>query len=172
MKIDGMRIEALIAALAGAALAAGTAAAAPGPVRRAGLWESHIVGGPMGAADMTLRTCADPAKEQADVTFGSGRRPAGCAAGPILKPLPGGGWAYHMVCRPSAGMTLDVTGTASGDFQSGYTVKTVTRMTPAPMPQLAESRMTITSRWLGPCPAGMKPGDSTMNGRALPGARR
>ena len=149
-----------------------TASAAPGPLRRAGLWESRITGGPLGGTDMTVRTCSDPSKDRADAAFGSGRRPAGCGGGPTIVPSPGGGWAYHMVCRPSGAMTLDVSGVASGDFQTGYTVKTVTRMTPAPLPQMAESRMTVTARWLGPCPAGMKPGDSTLDGRPLRGPRR
>lgn len=148
------------------ALAAG-AASADMPMRRGGLWEAQITGGPMNAANMTVKSCVDPAQQKGDSPFSNGRQPPGCVRGEVT-PVPGGGWAYHQVCKPGgAGMTMDMRGVATGDFRSNYTIQMVTRMTPAPMPSMAESRMTIKANYLGACPAGMKPGESEINGRRV-----
>jgi hypothetical protein len=65
-------------------------------------------------------------------------------------------------------MTMTTSGVASGDFNSAYKVDSTTRMNPAPMPQMAESKMTIEAKWAGPCPAGRKPGDMVMaNGMVM-----
>jgi hypothetical protein len=62
-------------------------------------------------------------------------------------------------------MTIATSGTARGDLSSSYHMESVTRMTPAPAPQLAETHMTIDAKWLGPCPAGKKPGDVVIGRR-------
>ena len=146
------------------------------PARRAGLWEMRMTGGPMagpsGGMAMTIRSCVDPAAERPGAAM-TPHPPAAsgmtCTGGPA-GPAPNGGFAFHQVCR-SRGMTIDTQGVASGDFRTAYTVKTTTRMTPAPIPAMAVSQTTMNGRYLGACPAGMKPGETTVNGRAMPSMR-
>ncbi len=165
-------LKAHAAAITILAIAAGGPALAQ-PARRAGLWETKMTGGPMGGMAMTVSTCVDPASERSDAAMathppaGSGMSCTGGRGGPA----PGGGWAFHSVCHSSRGMTVDTEGVASGDFRTSYTVHTKTRMSPAPMPAMAVSETTISGRYLGPCPAGMKPGEANINGRPVSAMR-
>jgi hypothetical protein len=127
------------------------------PQRKAGWWEMAMtMSGPM-AMSQTLRMCTDPAKDKPGETLNGGMAQRGaCTQGPVT-PTPGG-WSFSSTCAMGK-MTMSTTGLARGDFNSGYHLESTTRMDPAPMPQLAETHMTIDARWLGPCPAGKKPGD-------------
>jgi hypothetical protein len=146
------------------------AAAHAQPQRKEGLWEMTMqMSSPM-PMNMKTQQCTDASQEKAGAMFRNNNGPSGrsgvdCKAGVPL-PAPGGGWSYSSVCTMKS-MTMTTNGTARGDFKTGYHMESTTRMEPAPMPQMAETHMTIDAKWLGPCPADMKPGDIVMNGRKI-----
>ena len=156
--------------LASVALLVPAVAAAQGlPMRKAGLWEMTMqMSAPM-KMTMTSQQCTDLSQEKAGAAFrNSGTNtPSGvdCKSGVPL-PAPGGGWSYSQTCTMK-NMTMTTNGVAKGDFNSGYHMESTTRMSPAPMPQMAESHMIMDAKWLGPCPADMKPGDMVMNGHKI-----
>lgn len=57
------------------------------------------------------------------------------------------------------------TSTIVGDLRSAYTITTVTTMRP-PVMGTARSSGRVEMKWLGECPATMKPGDVSVDGRA------
>lgn len=160
----------LASTVAAAAFVLASQAAAQGlPMRRDGLWEMTMkMSAPM-AMTTSMRQCTDAAEERAGAAFrNGGPQQAGvsCKAGTPM-PAPGGGWSYSSVCT-MRGMTMTTRGVARGDFRTAYHMESTTRMEPAPMPQMAETRMVMDSKWIGPCPADMKPGDTIVNGRRMP----
>ena len=56
----------------------------------------------------------------------------------------------------------------SGDFNSAYTVKVVSKQEGPAIPGMPPERtMTIDAKWLGPCGADQKPGDMIIAGRKM-----
>ena len=165
-----MRVQSPLLLASLALLAPTFVSAQPGvPMRRDGLWEMTMqMSAPM-QMTMTSRQCTDATQEKAGAAFRnsgpSGASGVDCKSG-IPLPAPGGGWSFSSTCT-MRNMTMSTSGTARGDFRSGYHMESVTRMSPAPMPQMAENHMIIDAKWIGPCPADMKPGDVEMNGRRI-----
>ena len=151
--------------VAAAALIPALALAQPaGPQRKAGWWEMTMsMTAPM-AMTQTLQMCTDASVEKPGQAFGPMNQRGDCSAGPIVPDA--GGWRFSTTCKAGT-MTIETSGTARGDFGSSYHVDAVTRMSPAPMPQMAESHTTIDAKWLGACPAGKKPGDVVVAGRTM-----
>ena len=152
------------AAAIGASFAAAQTSAQP--TRRPGLWDMQIDA--MGQV-IHSQMCVGVEKPGDTSAFramgpGAGRGMAhgDCGAGPQISTTPGG-MSFHMVCHPSPQMTIDSTGTVIGDFRTAYTVRSVTRMTPSPQ-GMAPMQSTVSARFLGQCPAGMAPGDRSVNG--------
>jgi hypothetical protein len=168
-----MRVP-VLAFAAAAVLSPSLAAAQAMPMRKDGLWEMTMkMSSPM-PMNMTMRQCTDPNEERNGAAFRNSGPPQGttgvdCKPGP-MGPV-AGGWRYSQTCT-MRGMTMTTTGVASGDFKSGYHIDSTTQMSPAPMPQMATQKMTIDAKWLGACPADMKPGDMIMNGRKISKAGR
>lgn len=159
---------ALIAAVAIPAIAA--AAPAP-PQRKAGWWEMVMQMSAPAPMTQKMNLCTDAATEARNSAFAGQSAPGSdCTQGPVTQTP--AGWRFSSTCKAGE-MTTTTTGVASGDFNTNYRVEATTRMTPAPIPQMAESKMVITSRWLGPCPAGRVPGDMVMgNGMVVNVNRR
>lgn len=158
--------------VASLALLIPTLAAAQVPMRRDGLWEMTMQMSAPVAMTMTSKQCTDASQEKAGAMFRNNSPNAGgvdCKAGVPL-PAAGGGWSYSSTCTMH-NMTMSTSGTVRGDFRTGYHMDSTTRMSPAPMPQMAQTHMIIDAKWLGPCPADMKPGDMEMNGHRV-SARR
>jgi hypothetical protein len=151
---------AAVSALAAAALAPGLLAAQgmPAPARKSGWWEMTMqMSAPM---PMTHKTniCVDASQDAAGGALQGPqdqRMPAECKQGPVGRNAQG--WTFSNTCTMQ-NMTVATSGVASGDFQGNYRVETTTRMTPAPMPQMAETKTVITGKYMGPCPANRKPG--------------
>jgi Protein of unknown function (DUF3617) len=130
------------------------------PVRKPGWWEMKIdVQGPTPTPiRQTMRICTDPAVDKAQSPFGVH---AGSTCPPLDVAKTPTGWELHESCA-LAGMTISTSGHATGDLDSHYDVALVTHLAPAPTPQAAETHIAIDATWLGPCPAGKKPGDVEM----------
>lgn len=142
-------------------------AAQGAPQRRAGLWDMQV-SSPMMGSGMHVQACVGPQESGAGIFHGGGPAGPGGARGgctgvqPQMSPIPGG-MSFHMVCHPSPSMTIDMNGSATGDFNSAYTVRTETHMTPSPQ-SMGPMVSTVSARWIGACPAGMGPGDTRVNG--------
>lgn len=156
----------VLSVLVAASAASVLAAPAGPPQRKAGWWEiTTQMAAPM-AMTQKMNFCTDAATEARNSALAGNMQSQGdCTQGPIARTP--GGWSFSSTCKMQ-GMTMTTSGTATGDFQSNYRVDATTKMEPAPMPQMAQSRMTITAKWLGACPAGRKPGDMVMgNGMVM-----
>jgi hypothetical protein len=154
----------LLAAAAVLVPAAALAAAAPAaPHRKAGWWEMTSTMAMPTTMTTKMNMCTDAATEARNNAFASNQGPgvANCTQGPMGR-TPTGGWTFSSTCKMQGGITTTTSGVATGDFNSNYRVEATTRMSPAPMPQMAETKMTLTGRWLGACPAGRVPGDMVM----------
>jgi hypothetical protein len=160
-----MRLSTIVLA-AGAGLAVSGAAAAQTlqePMRRPGFWEQSMV--MQGGRTMVMKYCADEALEKRFSAFSQGMAGRQTCSKREFHRTPAG-IAFESICT-SNGSTRDSQGTATGDFQSHFHVDVVTHSTPAG-PRGAESHISMDGKWLGPCPAGTKPGDMTMpNGMVM-----
>ena len=152
----------VFAAIAGfGVFAAGALAAADGPpMRRSGLWETHMTGDGMGAGGrgMAMRQCVDPGTEQRRGVFSAPanrREPDNCPVREFHRTA--SGFAFHSVCT-DGGATTTSNGTVVGDFSSQYRLDITTQRTPGG----SARHMSMEARWLGACPAGERPGDLSM----------
>jgi hypothetical protein len=144
-------------------LAASLACAADAPARKSGLWEiTNNMAGPQ-AMTTTMQQCVDEKTDR--LTEQGGKRDAkqNCSKNEISHS--GGKVISDSVCKFD-GTTATTHAEFSGDFASNYRGDIRTTYSP-PMQGRKESQMTITAKWLGPCKAGMKPGDVVMPG--IPG---
>jgi hypothetical protein len=135
--------------------ATGLPAAVPHPVRRPGLWAQTTQ---FGGVTQTSRICLDAAM---DAKMGLQAKPADtpCAQAAVT-PVAGGGWAFSSTCGMGEAGTMVSHGVASGDLTAHYRVDVETTTTGSAAPQMNGTRkFSIDARWLGPCPADMKPGD-------------
>lgn len=131
------------------------------PPRKAGLWEQKVA-----MAEMTQSTkiCLDDATDKQMAWWGSQAAKSTCSEQKINGRL-GGGWDFHSVCSIPGGGTTTSDGTATGDFNSHYTVNVTSTTTGGPMPQAnGVHKISIEATWQGACPADMKPGDMSLPG--------
>jgi hypothetical protein len=151
--------------------AASVTATAPAPVsmtaphRKAGLWTQT-----MSTAGMkqVVKMCLDADTESKMTVWGQqvGKNP--CSKN-VITPVPGG-MKFESECDLGEGGHMVSTGTATGDFNSAYTVKVSSTTTGAQMAQANGSHeMTMEGKYEGACPAGMKGGDMQMS---VPGMKQ
>ena len=119
------------------------------------------------AMTQTMSICTDAETEKTHGPFANDMQQRGDCTPEAVSPAPGGGWAYSLTCKIGQ-TTMETSGVAKGDFESGYHVDSVTRMSPAPLPMMAEAHLTMDAKYLGQCPAGRVPGDMVMaNGKVM-----
>lgn len=117
---------------------------------RPGLWRmsTTMTGVPGGAAVAPVEHCVTEAKFEAptqnaipgaDCTTQAYRREGDAMVG-------------GAVCQMQ-GMKTETNVRVTGDFSSRYVMEIRTRMDPPPMPELAETVMTVTGERIGDCPA-------------------
>ncbi|WP_051237464.1 DUF3617 domain-containing protein [Ottowia thiooxydans] len=147
----------LLAVLAFSANSANTPAGSK-PAPRPGLWEQVITGNRT-PSPITLKVCVGLADDSAN-SFGApnAEDDAECQTNEVKRV--GNDLSYLSVCRMNKG-TMTSKGTVTGDLNSRYrttgTIE-VSGLALAPgEPKI--SRVEIIARYLGPCPAGLEPGD-------------
>jgi hypothetical protein len=135
--------------------------AAQAPVRRAGLWAQTVSSA--GATQQT-RVCLDASLSKRLAAWGDASAGGGCREAPIT-PRAGGGWSFSSACDGGPDGETVTTGVLTGDPASRYRIEAETR-TAGARAQLMNGRrrFSMSAEWLGPCPAGMKPGDMTLPG--------
>jgi hypothetical protein len=147
-------------ALSGAALSAASAGDAS-PKRKAGYWQTTVVMPDMGGGAITGQFCTDAATE-AKTSALAGNPGDSCDAPKVARTAKG--FDFSIRCRGGPGAAT-THGSASGDFQSSYRLDAVTVLDKPPIPSMTKIRTVVTAKYLGPCPAGRKPGDVVMGGK-------
>jgi len=130
--------------------------------RKPGLWEVSATtdGHPMPTG---MKQCADEATDAKMMQL-SQQEAAQCKVSDFIKTAEG--YEFSSECQLGATKVVSK-GTFSGDFDAEYRGEILTTMTP-PLFGRGESKSTITAKWVGPCPAGMKPGQmKTDNGETI-----
>lgn len=149
----------------GLACAAGASAGPTFPERKPGLWEMRTnAEGPKKDKELVVTQCADAATDKALQEYGlSQPRMNRKFCKEEMRNEAGKMLVHTEVCKQSE-TTMTRRIVISGDFNSAYRVQSHT--TYEPMPKAAPPRddMVAEMRWLGACPANMKPGDIAMPG--------
>ena len=127
------------------------ALAAELPQRKAGLWEMKTT--TTSGRIMSMQQCVDAQTDQAMQAGASGMQRS-CSKRDLQRS--GNTTTIDSVCTV-AGKTTTGHTVITGDFDSGYTLVVTTRAEGMP-----ERSMNIAAKWLGPCAAGQKPGDTIM----------
>lgn len=150
-----IRIQRLVPAMALCALVAGSAQAITMPEVREGLWERHWVSTSLPGAertDTTTQVCRSHAESQA--AWDASRKLPGCSF--IKEELAGGNYTAQIRCV-IGNVTLNEN--ASSTFRDTSThTETHVRYTPAFYGKTEETEI-VDFKYLGSCPANMKPGD-------------
>lgn len=130
----------------------------PTPVRKPGLWKQTMLIEP-GDVMQSATLCLDKAAEAQLAWWSQGGVRADCARNDISRRADGT-WAFQSVCELADGVKTTTVGSASGDFQSRYQTRSEVTTINSPVAALSGTRtVVIDGEWLGPCPAGMAPGD-------------
>jgi hypothetical protein len=140
---------------------ANNAAAVELPVRKPGLWEMKVVRVGSPVPDMTMQHCTD---ETTDKTMNDTVSPMAkdmCSRQDIQKTA--AGYVSDSVCGV-AGMSITSHVEITGDFNSGYTVKSTSHSERGAAGAPRDSTTTIEAKWLGACKPDQKAGDIMMPG--------
>lgn len=129
------------------------------PHPKAGLWRMAMATDSGPGIKFGADMCLDAATEGSAFAANPRARSSNCDP-PKFSANPGGGVVFDEVCKVNQ-RTITSHGVATGDFSSAYAVDVTTTMDP-PLPGGAGGGHThIESHWVGPCPAGQKPGQMT-----------
>ena len=128
------------------------AAAAEMPSRKAGLWEitTHVANPPV-----TMKQCINAATDQAMQSHASSSG-TNCSKRDVQKSATG--MTVDTVCT-IAGKTMTSHIVVDGSFDSNYTMTITSEGGALP----AARTITLEAKWLGPCGADQKPGDTIMS---------
>ncbi len=142
------------------------------PARKPGLWETSMDTGRSDAQLMSL--CVDAVVEAKAREMGAGTMGNVCSQHSTRRD--GATITSDSVCQVgSRQVTSHSVTTITGD--SAYTTVMKSHFDPPMQGAGADQTMTQSAKWLGPCPADMKPGDMMINGMKMqmpgfgPGAR-
>jgi hypothetical protein len=133
------------------------------PPRRPGQWEIRMqLEGRDGGPEMLARVCTDVETEKLLMAHAMGGMGASCRRNDVRRA--GDTYRIETDCD-MGGMRTQSVAVASGDFQSGYTMRIEGSVTMAGAPP-QKTLMVQQARWLGAaCTAGMVPGDMEMSGQ-------
>lgn len=143
----------------------GTAAGPAFPERKPGLWEMRTnAEGPQKDKEMVITQCADAATDKALQEYGLSQPKMNRKFCKEQMRNEAGKMLVHTeVCKQSE-TTVTRRIVISGDFNSAYRVQSHTTYEPMPRTPPPRDDVVAEMRWLGACPAGMKPGDMAMPG--------
>lgn len=137
--------------------ACATASAIDFPTRRAGLWQVSIESDARPA--MVAKHCVDEATDLQMQKMGQ-EMGGECKRGELLRE--GDALVTSSVCKMGK-TTLTSKSRTTGDFKSTIRTEVDAKFDP-PMAGRTNSKTVVNGKWVGPCPAGMKPGDMEMPG--------
>lgn len=137
-----------------------SAFAADNPQRKAGLWETTMRSPQMQGHDVVSQQCIDNKTDAEMMKRSLNQQNQQCTTPKPKRTATG--WEMDSVCTQD-GSTTTMHMTMSGDMNSQYTMHMKGKRTPA-QDGISEFESTMNARYLGACPAGMKPGDMKING--------
>jgi hypothetical protein len=125
--------------------------------RKPGLWEVSMTaaGKPI---PTSMKQCADEATDATMMQM-SEMQAQNCKMNDFS--MTEAGYTFRSECE-MAGTKVVSQGTFSGDFDKEYNGEINTTMTP-PLFGRGETKSTMTAKWLGECPEGMKPGEMELD---------
>jgi hypothetical protein len=125
------------------------------PKRKPGLWEVTVNTGDSQRPPVTNRMCLDPATDAALIKFGMGSANQICSKQDMS--ISGNVATIDAVCK--IGTSQQIThSTITYTGNTAYKTQVKARFDP-PFLGKTESSTSTEARWVGPCPADMKPGD-------------
>ena len=135
------------------------ATADPWPHRKPGLWQMTVSfrGAPM--PPMSSKYCVDAATESALMSAGQNAANKMCGGTSIH--VTGGSGTIDATCK-FGGMTTTSHTVITFVGNSAYHGETRSHISPAPAYAHGDQVTTNDAKWVGPCPANMKPGDVVM----------
>jgi hypothetical protein len=131
------------------------------PLRKPGLWEMKIVKTGSVLPEMTMQHCTDETTDKQMSTAFSPVAKEACSKRDIAKTATG--YVSDSVCSVG-GVTMTSHSEVTGDFNSGYTVRSTAHRDKGPAGLPHDVITTIEAKWLGECKPGQKPGDIVMPG--------
>jgi hypothetical protein len=140
------------------------------PIRKPGWWEMQLVivgasaygaGTTREPVHATFHICADPEVDKAHSPFGVNMSGRACQSKTVRTAT---GWTVSGSCL---GGKITGTSVVTGDLNDRYHVDVVFHMDPSVGPETTETTIGADARWVGQCPADMKPGEGD---GAVPGA--
>lgn len=136
------------------------------PKRKPGLWQQTISSG--GTVAMASKVCLDAATD-AQMSIAGAQASKNACPGAKTARAADGGYTIDATCNMGSGGTVATHAVMKGDFNNAYEVDVNSTTTGAAAPQMNRSdKIKIMAKWLGPCPAGMQPGDMQMaNGMTI-----
>jgi hypothetical protein len=155
-----MRITFAIATSVVFAASIASASASDFPMRRAGYWQTTMNMDRAGMGPMVTKMCLDTNTDARMMKYGMSRQNADCTP-PSISGI-GGTRTVDIVCHMEGStqkshVIIAYTGDAS------YHMDMTSVFTP-PLHGQKGMHMTQDAKWMGACPAGMKPGDMQMPG--------
>jgi hypothetical protein len=131
------------------------------PVRKAGLCEMKIVKTGSQLPDLSMQHCTDPStdKEMSDSVSPLAKQI--CSKRDIQKTATG--YVSDSVCTV-AGVSMTTHADIVGDFNSAYTVTSMTHSDKGPTGKPLDTTTKIEAKYAGDCKPGQKPGDILMPG--------
>jgi len=131
------------------------------PNYKAGLWESETKS--QGLGGMSSKFCLDGQSDDIALNQFLSNPHSKCAQ-PVVK---GSGSRYTIDTQCSMmGSKVTTNTVLEGDFDAQYTATVTTSFDP-PIPGAPTAPVVMAMKWVGPCPAGMNPGDMEMNGQRV-----
>lgn len=135
------------------------------PTRKSGLWEIKIIPDTPGSAPaMAMQICLDPATDKAMMEAGLSMTADMCPE--LTQTRDGDAIVLDATCNV-AGLRTKSHTVISGDFQSAYTIKTVSDSEGGSPALPKNSVMTQEAKWLGECATTLQPGEMMMFGRKI-----
>ena len=121
-----------------------------------GLWQMTVTGSSM-PSPMTTKMCMGAPTPRANPFTPPPQAGQTCAKNAVTKTA--NAYAVDTECTVN-GMTMSTKGSVSGDFSSSYKMVMTSKMTGANVPAMMQAERTSTAeaKYLGACPADMKPG--------------
>jgi hypothetical protein len=131
------------------------------PIRKAGLWEMKVMRTGSPTPDMTMQHCTDETTDREMSTTFAPMAKEICSKKDIQKTA--AGYVSNSVCG-MAGVSIVSHSEIVGDFNSAYTVKTMSHAENGPAAIKGDHETMIEAKWLGACKPDQKPGDIVMPG--------
>src|SRR5262249_35074639 len=111
--------------------------------------------------DMTMQHCTDPTTDKEMSNSASPLTKQVCSKQDIRKTVTG--YVTDSVCSV-AGISMITHADIVGDFNSAYTVTSVSHSDRGPTGKPLDATTHIEAKWMGDCKPGQKPGDIVMPG--------